>query len=189
MFNEREVIPRILKGDLHAFELLVKQYQQLVFYVIDKLVRNQTDKEDISQEVFIKVYSNLRHFAYKSKLSTWIASIAYRTALNHIRDHKQGSGVQVDVIMESFHFTEETPARLSEKKDLAAYINRLIAELPVAYRSVLTLYHLNEFSYQEIEQITGMPEGTVKNYLFRARKLLKDKLKPYITDEYTKRAD
>lgn len=188
MFNEKEVIPRILNGDLQAFELLVKQYQQLVFYIVDRLIRNTADKEDISQEVFIKVYGSLGSFEFKSKLSTWIARIAYRTALNYVRDHQHNNRVHFEAEMEDVYFTHETPERLSEKKDIAAYVNRLIGEMPVQYKSLLTLYHLNEFSYQEIEQITGMPEGTVKNYLFRARKLLKNKLKSVLQDEYKKRS-
>lgn len=183
MFNEREHIDRILSGDLQAFGSLVKQYQQLVFYVIDKLIRNNEDKKDVSQEVFIKVHKNLRSFNYQSKLSTWIASIAYRTALNYIRDHAKGREVEYQKDIEDFQFADPDPGKLSEKKDISAYISRLMEEMPVQYKTVLTLYHLNEFSYDEIAQITGMPEGTVKSYLFRARKLLKDKLKPYIKDE------
>jgi RNA polymerase sigma-70 factor (ECF subfamily) len=67
--------------------------------------------------------------------------------------------------------------------DVAAYLEKLIAQLPEQYKLVLTLYHLKEFSYQEIEVITGMPEGTVKSYLFRARKMLKDKLANYLKNE------
>ena len=69
-----------------------------------------------------------------------------------------------------------------EKVDLYRYIREQIELLPVQYRTVLTLFHLEEFSYQEIEQITGMPEGTVKNYLFRAKALLKEKLKFVVDD-------
>jgi RNA polymerase sigma factor (sigma-70 family) len=69
-----------------------------------------------------------------------------------------------------------------ERTDLHLYIREQIEKLPVQYRTVLTLYYLEEFSYQEIEQITGMPEGTVKNYLFRAKTLLKEKLK-FVVDE------
>jgi len=187
MFNEKEVISRILNGDLQAFELLVKQYEQLVFYIVNKLVKEKSDTEDISQEVFIKVYEHLGNFAFKSRLSTWIASIAYRTALNHIRDSKKDRITHPEEDIANFYFTTETPERLSEQKDINAYINRLIDEMPIQYKSVLTLYHMNELSYLEIEQITGMPEGTVKNYLFRARKLLKDKLKSCLKDEYLRK--
>jgi RNA polymerase sigma-70 factor (ECF subfamily) len=71
---------------------------------------------------------------------------------------------------------DNTPENLFERKDLHTFIHQQIEKLPPQYRVVLTLYHLEGMNYAEIEEITGMPEGTVKNYLFRARKLLKDQL-------------
>ena len=85
--------------------------------------------------------------------------------------------------IDSFHFTEDDPEKQFSKKDHAAYIQQLINQMPVQFKTVITLYHLNEFSYQEIEDITGMPEGTVKSYLFRARKLLKEKLAIHLKDQ------
>lgn len=184
MFDEKDDIPRILKGDYRAFEALVKHYQHLVYHIVDKLVHNKADKEDISQEVFIKVYHNLRSFSYRSKLSTWIASIAYRTTINYIRDHKKEAGVKELEDIDVGASSVAGPDTLSERKDLTEYIYKLIEQMPVQYRSILVLYHLKEFSYDEIGHITGMPAGTVKNYLFRARKLLKEKLKSYQYGEY-----
>ncbi|HEX7753981.1 MAG TPA: sigma-70 family RNA polymerase sigma factor [Niabella sp.] len=177
MFDERDMVRLALKGDLRAFELLVKQYEQLVFYIVNKLVENKSDTEDIAQEVFIKVYNGLEKFTFQSKLSTWIASIAYHTALNYVRDHKKHTLNGLSEMPEDVCFTTETPADLSEQRDSIRYVHALIETMPLAYKSVLVLYHFNEMSYEEIGQITGLPEGTVKNYLFRARKILKDKLK------------
>lgn len=183
MFKEEEVIPKILKGDLQAFSLLVKQYEQLVFYVINRLVNHTEDKEDICQEVFIKVHKNLKSFAFKSKLSTWIARIAYLTSVNYLRDHKKAVLSDYPDNLDDIYFTDENPEQLLTKKDINEYLNKLINKLPLHYKTVITLYHLNEFSYNEIEEITGMPEGTVKSYLFRARKLLKEKLETYLKNE------
>ena len=183
MFKEKEYITRILEGDLQAFGLLVTQYQQLVFYMIDRLIKNNEDKKDVAQEVFIKVHQNLHRFRFQSRFSTWIASIAYRTALNYNRDVLQKKELVSPDELWHFEFTSPDPESLSEIKDRKAYLMRLIEEMPLAYKTVLTLYHLNEFSYEEIAQITQMPEGTVKSYLFRARKLLKEKLKRYLKDE------
>ena len=131
--------------------------------------------QDISQEVFIKVYQNLSKFKNDSKLSTWIARIAYRTALNHARkDVSNNELYDVEVLIDL-----DSPERLLSLKNEAEFIQRHVAQLPLAYRTVVTLYHLNEFSYQEISEITGFPEGTVKSYLFRARKLLKERLERY----------
>ncbi|HEX3385006.1 MAG TPA: sigma-70 family RNA polymerase sigma factor, partial [Mucilaginibacter sp.] len=183
MFSEKEVVTRVLKGDMRAFELLVKQYEKLVFYVIHRLVKDQHAAEDICQEVFIKVHKSLVRFNFQSKLSTWIAKIAYLTAINYVRKYNREKASEYPDDLENHHFTTDTPEQLLTKKDTANYVEQLIMQLPERYRTVLTLYHLNEFSGPEIEEITGMPEGTVKNYLFRARKLLKEKLEVYLKYE------
>jgi len=183
MFNEKEVVTRILNGDMRAFELLVKQYEKLVFYVTFRMVKEQQAAEDICQEVFIKVYNSLVRFNFQSKLSTWIARIAYLTAINYTRKYYREKSSEYPDDLENYHFTNDTPEHLLTKKDTANYVELLILQLPEKYRTVLTLYHLNEFSGPEIVQITGMPEGTVKNYLFRARKLLKEKLEVYLKNE------
>jgi RNA polymerase sigma-70 factor (ECF subfamily) len=183
MFNEAEVIGRILNGDLRAFELLVKQYERLVFYVVHRLVKDDDAAQDVCQEVFIKVHKSLVRFGFQSKLSTWIARIAYLTAINYIRKYNRERTSDYPDDLENYHFTAETPEQQFTKKETASYVEQLVQQLPEKYRAVLTLYHLNEFSCREIEEITGMPEGTVKNYLHRARKLLKEKLEVYLKNE------
>jgi RNA polymerase sigma factor (sigma-70 family) len=183
MFDEKEFIPKILKGNLAAFDLLVKQYERLVFHVCFKLLNNNDDVQDVCQEVFIKVFRNLKGFRYQSKLSTWIAKIAYLTALNHIKKNKYDSFESYPKDVAHDHFTRDDPEHQLINKDVNRYLNELIAKLPHQYRLVLTLFHLEEFSYQEIEEVTGWPEGTVKSYLFRGRKLLKEKLEIYLKAE------
>jgi RNA polymerase sigma factor (sigma-70 family) len=181
MQNEEEIISRIVNGDVTAFKILVKQYEKLVTFMINRLVQNKKDTEDLCQEVFIKVYKHLPGFKFQSKLSTWIAQIAYGTAINHLRKVSGKRNLTDDIAnFENCNKTTEDPGSILEKKDASRYIQKQIEKLPVQYRTVLTLYHLNEFSHKEIEVITGMPEGTVKNYLFRARKLLKEKLELYM---------
>lgn len=183
MYTDRELVKRITEGNLHAFKLLVTQHEKLVRHMINRLVNNQDDTEDICQEVFIKVYKNLSKFSFQSKLSTWIGSIAYSTAINYLRKESLKRSVTDDITdFENQHRTTDTPESILHKKDTAAFIQQALTKLPLNYRTVLTLYHLNEFSYQEIEEITGMPEGTVKSYLFRARKMLKDQLEAYLKD-------
>ena len=181
MFDEKELVAKVINGDLRAFELLVKQYQKLVFHVVNRLIDNQEDAEDICQEVFILVHKTIGKFRFESKLSTWIARIAYVTAINYLRKYRKNK--TTDSQIDHFHFTDENPQNLLSKKEESNYVNMLINQMPEQYKTVLTLYHLNEFSYQEIEEITQMPEGTIKSYLFRARKLLKEKLSVYLKKE------
>jgi len=185
MFDENEIVSRILKKDLRAFELLVKQYEKLVFFVIHRLVQDKQNKEDICQEVFIKIHHSLPSFRFQSKLSTWIARIAYLTAINYVKSSKNKSAYEYPENIDNYHFTDENPERELIKKNTSVYVNYLIEQMPHQYKTVLTLYHLNEFSLTEIKDITGIPEGTVKSYLFRARKLLKEKIEKDLKQENT----
>ena len=118
-------------------------------------------------------------FNFQSKLSTWIATIAYRTALNYVRkeDKYQAAPLEDAIPVPS---PEQSALEVLEKKGAYQLVHEQIAQLPVHYRTILTLYHLEEMSLQEIQEVTEMPLGTVKNYLFRARKLLKEKLEPQL---------
>lgn len=183
MFDEKAVVTRILHGDLRAFELLVKQYERLVFHMARRLVKDELVLEDVCQEVFIKVHKSLGRFSFQSKLSTWIARIAYLTTINYTRKYNRERLSGYPENIEDYHFTVETPEKQLNRKELANYLELLIAQLPENYRTTLTLYHLNEFSCAEIAEITGVPEGTVKSNLFRARRVLKDKLKAELNIE------
>ena len=178
MHLDENLVRKIISGDIRAFKDLVHQHERLVMYMISRIVNNKEDIKDISQEVFIKVYRSIKKFNYDSKLSTWIATIAYRTAINHAKkDPLKNLTIDTEV---PINF--ETPEHILSIKNEAEFIQQQVSRLPLSYRTVVTLYHLNEFSYQEIGEITGFPEGTIKNYLFRARKLLKEKLEKYYRD-------
>lgn len=176
--NETELIHQICNGNPQAFRYLVKQYERLVFHVAARLLNRQEDLEDVCQEVFINVYQKLPNFRGDSKLSTWIATIAYRVSVNHLKKRKPGTEIN-DYEREFLHedmITEEHPQKIAEKQELKLYVHKMVDKLPEQYKTVLSLYHLEEMGYKEIVEITGLPEGTVKNYIFRARKMLKNML-------------
>lgn len=179
--EDKELIKQVLNGNAEAFKLLVIRYQKLVVHITSKIIDRKEEVEDICQDVFIKVYQNLGKYRSESKLSTWIATIAYNTSINNIRKYQKVNELSIEE-SNATSVLSKSITNDYEKQDLYKYIREQIDLLPVNYRSVITLYHLNEFSYAEIEQITGMPEGTVKSYLYRAKALLKEKLK-HIVDE------
>jgi len=174
--DDTELINQILNGNMNAFTFLVSRYQKLVVHITGRLIQRHDELEDVCQEVFLKVYQNLGKYRNECKLSTWIATIAYNTSINYLRKFKKGDEVNPDDSAALRNLSDLNSGDY-EKTDLHRYIREQIENLPVQYRTVLTLFHLEEFSYLEIEQITGMPEGTVKSYLFRAKALLKEKLK------------
>jgi RNA polymerase sigma factor (sigma-70 family) len=184
MIDDKGLVQRILEGDMHAFRLLISQHQRLVAHMIGRLVKNKEEKEELCQDVFLKVHEKLGEFSFQSRLSTWIATIAYRHAINHLRKKKLlYSDIPADQDFNALFVEVESPESLMSEKDMDAFVFRLIDELPPQYKSVLTLYHVEDMSYPEICEVMSMPEGTVKNYLFRARKLLKEKVKMYLGKE------
>ena len=183
--NDAELVIQILNGNMNAFTYLVTRYQKLVVHIAGRLIQRRDELEDVCQEVYLKVYQNLGKYRNECKLSTWIATITYNASINYLRKYKKSDSVGSDetAILERI---EDFKSDDYEKADLYRYVREQIELLPVQYRTVLTLYHLEEFSYQEIEQITSMPEGTVKNYLFRAKALLKEKLKFVVNESSLK---
>jgi RNA polymerase sigma factor (sigma-70 family) len=177
--ESRLLVAEVLNGKSAAFKILIERHQKLVSHVVFRMVSNRSDREDICQEVFIKVYQNLSGFNYESKLSTWIASIAYNTCINHLEKKRLlllNDLHQEENALEQYPSHTVTPDSYAETQDIATRVRSEIDKLPVHFRAVVTMYHLNEMSYEEITKATGMPLGTVKSYLFRGRKFLKDRL-------------
>lgn len=184
MYTETELIQSVIKGDAFAHRRFVKQYERLVFYVVNKLINNEEDVQDLAQDVFIKVFKNLPKFKAESKLSTWIGQIAYRESVNYLRKRNRHNDSPLDEFTENqLKESSQNPEERSIANDTKMMVRTAVAKLPERYRQVVVLYHLEEYSYQEISEITEMPEGTVKSYIFRGRKLLKDLLSETLKNE------
>jgi RNA polymerase sigma-70 factor (ECF subfamily) len=184
MMEERVLVQKVLGGDLQAFRYLIAQHQRLVSHMIGRVVKRQEEAEELCQDVFLRVHDKLHEFSFQSKLSTWIATIAYRSALNHLRKQKIKYEEIPDEDKLERQFVERSdPESITGEADLDDYVKKLINELPVQYKTILTLYHIEQMTYPEICEVTQLPEGTVKNYLFRARNLLKEKVKKYLGKE------
>lgn len=171
--EDKILVDKVLKGDRNAFSSLIAQYQRLVEHMVAKLVDDPRDREEVAQDIFVKIYEKLEDFHFESKLSTWIATIAYRQAINALKKRKR---MKEDEDIENIDFNIGDEDLTVENEDYAKFIHRWIEKLPTRYRSILTLYHLEGMSYPEIVEVMEMPEGTVKNYLFRARKKLRELL-------------
>lgn len=176
--EENQLIKQINEGNTHAFRFLVKKYERLVFHIAGRMLNQQADIEDVCQDVFIKVYKKLPEFRQEAKLSTWIGTIAYREAIDFLR--KKGLPYQELQSLNDKNvgslIDNNNPEKIQTQAEKIAKVRELIADLPAVYRTVLSLYHIEELSYKEIEEITQLPQGTLKSYLHRARQLLKRRL-------------
>ena len=181
MTDDQAVVSRIMAGDRQAFRQLIKQHERLVSHMIGRVVKRAEDREELCQDVFLKVFDKLPEFGFQSRLSTWIATIAYRNAINHLRKQKMEFEEWPEEEMWTERFIESNnPEEILADSDMEDWVLKMIDELPVQYRTVLTLFHVDGMNYAEIGSVTEMPEGTVKNYLFRARNLLKEKVNRYL---------
>lgn len=162
--DEKQLVHQVLSGSDSALRLLISKYERLVMHMVARVVNDDMDREELCQDVFVKVYEKLGTFHFDSKLSTWVATIAFRMAVNFAKKKKLD---QVDIDEVSFKVGEEI--NTVEDDDMKSFILQMVDQLPLNYKTVLTLFYLDGFSYPEIVEVTGMPEGTVKNYIHRAR--------------------
>ena len=185
--SDHILVGKVLGGDTQGFSIIISQTERLVTQIVFKMITNTEDRRDIAQDVYLKAFQKLSGFRFQSKLSTWIGQIAYNTCLNHLEKRRL---VLADKIftdndankdlndLEIFDksisdFETDTPLI---KKELSIILQTEIDNLSPIYRTLITLYHTEEMSYSEIAEIIELPDGTVKNYLFRARKTLKEAL-------------
>ena len=182
--NDKELVLSVKNGNTHAFRYLVEQNKNLVWHMVLRMIKQNEDAEDICQEVFMKVFRDIGKFRGESKLSTWIASVTYNICIDHLRKKgREKLDFTDDPWILSKDLTENlTPGRTLNIAEIRNIVNEIINQMPVNYRSVMTLFHLEEMSYKEIVEITGMPEGTVKSYLNRGREMIREKIIKIVPD-------
>ncbi|MDR0730695.1 MAG: sigma-70 family RNA polymerase sigma factor [Treponema sp.] len=164
---------RVASGERELFRYLVTRHQKAVYNMGRSFFHNREDVSDFVQEVFLKVYRSLSRFEGRSRFSTWLYSIAYNTAVNEITRRKEyHSLVEGDVIVD-----DDTPERKLVRDIARDAVQEAVGELPERYRVCVDMYFFYDRSYQEIGLITGFPVNTIKSHVFRAKKLLREKLK------------
>jgi RNA polymerase sigma factor (sigma-70 family) len=173
---EKDLVNRVLRGDTFGFAEIVENTKGLIAQIVFKMVNNPEDRKDIVQDIYLRAYEHLKDFRFRSKLSTWIGQIAYNTCINYLEKRKLVLGNFEDPGYEQRSTGDIESEALFSGKELKKILAAAIAELSPVYKTLITLYHQEELSYIDLAQITGLPEGTVKNYLYRARKQLKDNL-------------
>ena len=185
---DQELVGKVLGGDTNAFVTVIQNTEGLVTQIVFKMIANTEDRKDVAQDIYLKAYKSLPGFRHQSKLSTWIAQIAYNTCLSYLEKKKlvlldKFAGDKDDndnepefadkkLIGNLFSQTENDIFR----RELNEILKTEIELLSPLHKTLITLYHNEELSYEEISRITELPEGTVKSYLFRARRSLKDNL-------------
>lgn len=179
-----EAIKKVLAGDNTAYELLQKKYKNLIYSLIKKMIKNDSDVEDLVQETFIKAYKALDKFKFNYSFSAWIYRIASNNTIDFLRKRRFDT-FSIDKPIgdaddENYYEIEDNSYSpdaelISEQK--ADIIRCAIDTLPENYREIIILRHEEELDYKAIADKLDLPLGTVKAHLFRARKLLYEELK------------
>ncbi|MBN1542397.1 sigma-70 family RNA polymerase sigma factor [candidate division KSB1 bacterium] len=174
--HERELVAAVRAGKTHAFEKLLERYEGLVCHIVYRLIPD-ADRKDVCQDIFMRVFQGLDRFRFECKLSTWIGRIAYHTCLHRLQKKRPSLYEDLPEEPGTGMGAEEADLILQiERRELLERVDKEIAALPLLYRTLLTLYHVDDMRIAEISRIVDLPEGTVKNYLHRARARVRQKL-------------
>jgi RNA polymerase sigma-70 factor, ECF subfamily len=185
--TDQEIVVLARQGREAAYRELIGRYQRPVFSLIYRLVRDREKSEDLAQDTFIKVLNALDRYDPSYKFSSWIFKIAHNTSLDHLRKkepitlslegspHAETASEQEASVIQALS-TEETPEDYAASRELGATLEVAIGKLRPEYRTAIILCHVEGRPYEEIAETMGVPLGTVKTYIHRARNALKKEL-------------
>jgi len=177
-------IQKVLEGDINAFSILLERYQNLVYTVVYRVVKNKEQAEEVAQDTFVKAYESLAKYRGEAKFSTWLYTIAYRKSLDSVKSNKR--------LITSELIEEINEGDIEQVTDALSYLQeqerkKIIAEsilkLPQEIAVLVTLYYFEEKNIKEIADIVGLTADNVKIKLFRSRKKLYSILKHYVLPE------
>ncbi|MFN2501034.1 MAG: RNA polymerase sigma factor [Pyrinomonadaceae bacterium] len=177
--TDGELIANAIGGRSDGFEELVRRYQRPITSYVFRMLGNYEASLDVTQEVFIKVYNSLAKYSPEYKFSTWLYRIAHNAAVDHMRRNSVvPQSLETENAEGSYQIQIEcpgsSPEQDRERSEWRTEIDAVVRCLPTPYRDLILLRHARDLSYDEIAEVTGLPLGTVKNRLFRAREMMRE---------------
>lgn len=173
------------------FEELVELHYKHVYRLIYRMVRNEADAADLTQDTFIRVYRSLHRFRRDTSVSAWIRTIAANVCVDFIRRKRRTPActsleverTRIEALPDAEHILEYTddPAEVAERADLRRTVHAAIDTLPESYRAVLLMHHIYDMRVDDVAEALGVPPGTVKSRLSRARQALARRLGPLLS--------
>ena len=178
-----ELVQNAIAGDQRAYAELMERYRDAIYFMLLKMVNNSADAEDLTIEAFGKAFKNIRQYTANFAFSTWLFKIASNNAIDFMRK-KKVNNVSIDetlrdtdAIPVNIRSEQPTPEESLISEQKIVMLRSIVAKLKPRYRKLVELRYFYEYSYEEISEEMGLPIGTVKAQLFRARELLQNILK------------
>jgi len=176
-----ELMKRVQEGDMVSYNALVTRYKDRLFNVLNRMLSSEDEANDLLQETFLRVWQHKMSFDFRYAFSTWIYTIALNLARNELRRRKKIKFFDI------FDFSDKLPAkeeRVHQNSGLKTLLETEIKRLPEKYKTAFVLRDIDHLSYEEIAQVLGVPLGTVKSRVNRARAILRTRLKPRMEESY-----
>ncbi len=174
---DEKVIRRILAGEKRAFGELVDRHKDRAMTLAFSMLKNREDAEEALQDAFVRAFHALPRFEWKSRFSTWLYRIVYNVCATALSKRVEGVHLSIDEIAEpklDVPSDDAPPDAEYESREFQEIVRDEVDKMPEMYAGILTLFLVNDMSYDEIAEVTGLPLGTVKVRLFRGRLLLRD---------------
>ncbi len=186
--TDSALVRRCLRGDMACYDELVRRYQRQVYSLLYRMLGNVDDAEDLVQDTFIRAYNALHTFRQDASFLTWLYKIASNLGIDRMRTRKSRAAASLEEEVESGREPAATerhtsPEAAAVRNCVGDVVHHEIMMLPERYRRVVLLRHVSEMSIEEIASQLNLPTGTVKTHLFRAREMLRDRLRPVLEME------
>ncbi|MEK3725493.1 RNA polymerase sigma factor [Paenibacillus sp. FSL H8-0034] len=174
--TDEQLVDQIRQGDEEAYRLLIERHKGYIYTLVYRMVEHRETAEDLTQDIFIKLYRSLAHFRGDAKFTTWL----YRLTTNLVTDYRRAQRRRpYEAILDKMKGwlinRQEEPEAMALQKEERQMVQQLLSELPDKYRLILYLYHYKQLSYQEIAEATQLPLKTIETRLYRGKSLLKQK--------------
>ncbi len=182
--NDRVLVAQASKGDLVAYDELVRRYQTRIYSLAYNMTGSKEDAEDMVQDVFVKAYSSLKNFRGTSSFYTWIYRIAINRTINFVKKRKKRQAMSLDDVDGGIErdpayvelSARESPVRDASLSELQEKLNKALLTLSEKHRTVVVLHDIQGLPHDDIARMTGCSEGTVRSRLFYARQMLQAEL-------------
>lgn len=174
--TDEQLIDRIRQGHSDAYRVLVERHKSYIYTLVYRMVPHKESAEDLTQEVFVKLFRSLAHFRGDAKFTTWL----YRMTTNLVTDFRRSQARKpyealLDKMKGWFTDAREQPEEVALLKDEQEQLQSLLSELPDKYRLIMYLFHYKQLTYQEMSDVTGLPVKTLETRLYRGKAMLKEK--------------